>query len=418
MNPSVAHRFSRVRERLNSQEWSFIRSSTIVSVGIALARVLGLGFSLVVARVLSTDDYGVIQYNIALANILAIATMPFPQHVLAHFVSKYKHDEEQLNRILNNAWSLIAVLFALTLVIAIPILLLTGRFNVGALTIFFGVTVYYGYLGLVRGYENSTKLLYAYLGSNLVQIVVVLFIYYVLNSRSTLPALMVYGLSYLLPLILLQRFMPVKVGFSVRHFHLPTIRELLRFSRPIWLSHVAYIIYASTDVLLLERFWGTDALGIYALTRTLTMSFGFVHMGMNMVLMPRISAMSPNDYGRIFRNAVIVYLVLDLIVLVFFALLYTWFVGSFFGAEYVLPLGIAVLMAVGEIVFGLHNIASAVFVGSNRPGTESISRVMITIVGVIGGFLLIPAYGVAGAATMLMICAIVANLSYLVLARR
>ena len=79
-------------------DWDFIRGSAALSVGMAVARVLGLAFSLLLAASFSPDDYGIFQYGLMLGLIFCIGTHPFGQHVIARFIAKHS-DGGQLTEV-------------------------------------------------------------------------------------------------------------------------------------------------------------------------------------------------------------------------------------------------------------------------------------------------------------------------------
>ena len=59
----------RWRTLLQSMDWRFIRGSSLISIGIAAARIVGFAFSFLLARALTTDDFGFVQYALTLANV-------------------------------------------------------------------------------------------------------------------------------------------------------------------------------------------------------------------------------------------------------------------------------------------------------------------------------------------------------------
>ena len=58
------------------------------------------------------------------------------------------------------------VVFLISLIVAIPVLLFTGKFNLGILAIFLGTSVFYAYYGLARGYLASGRLAMVEVGNN------------------------------------------------------------------------------------------------------------------------------------------------------------------------------------------------------------------------------------------------------------
>jgi O-antigen/teichoic acid export membrane protein len=303
---------------------------------------------------------------------------------------------------------LVFALIAVTLILAVPVLGAMGHLDIGVLTVFIGSTAFYVYYGAARGFIASYRLLAAYLGSNLVQIVAIFLLYVVFDANTAAPALLIYGLSYFLPLIVLQVFYPLPFNLKLGLPTFAEVKELARFSVPFWLSHMAYMLHAALDVLLLESFWGTATVGAYALTKTLTTLFNFIAMGITTVLMPRIAAMPRQQHRAMLTNALALALAANGVALLVFMVTYSWFVGTFFGTNYVLDGGIVLIMALAEIIFVVHGVITAAIVGGYNPRLETISRGIALACALGLGLLLVPSYGIAGAALTNLFSAIIA----------
>ena len=395
----------RIHDRVRELDWGFIRSSSFNSLGIAIARVLGFAFSFVVARAFSSDEYGRIVYVITLASVVAILSQPFGQHVMAYFIGKYREDDEQRHEILASAWSVWLGMGTLTLLASTPILLAIHRFSAGLLVVYIGIAAFYTYHGIASGFLASRHLLAVYLGSNAVQIVLVVLAVIIFNAKNGTPAIFVYGLSYFLPLGILIVFfpLPIRISFGLNFAH---IRRILGFSAPIWVSHILYMGYSSSNVLMLEHWVDESAIGIYGLTTTLSSVFHFVPRGITMILMPKIAGMPKNQHRSILKISLLVSVGINLIGVMLFIMLYRWFVVTFFGIEYYAGLGCALMMALAAILSGIHGVITAVFVGSGHVSFEVISRGIMMISITILGITLIPDYGVTGAAVANLISAL------------
>jgi len=397
-------------------DWNFLGDSALLSVGMVFARILGMAFSLVLVGAFTPEDYGAIRYAITLAMIVSVGTQPFGQHVLARFVGKYKDDADQLRRILANAWIILAALFGLTVLVTVPVLFMLGKFNVGILVIFMGVTLFYTYWGLSRGFLAPHKLIAAYVGSNVVQIALVFLLIYVLEIRSPLVALLIYGLSYLLPLALLQLFWPFPVTLELSLLRRDVIDDIVRFSRPIWVSHAGYILYSSIDVLLLEYYSGTAAVGVYAVAKTLALVFFFVPAGIATLLMPKAAALPRQAHRQLLKTMLALSMLINGAILIVYLLLGEWFVRGLFGPQYVAEMSTSVILALGMIALGAHSVITAILVGGGRAGVETISRIVAVVAAASAGWLLIPTYGPPGAATAMLVGTLAALITYGVMA--
>ena len=405
-----------VKKNLRGLDWEFVRGSAVLSVGMAAARALGLAFSLVLARAFTPTDFGTIQYGITLAMTVAIGTMPFGQHVLARFIGKYKADAEQLDRILSNAWIILAVLFGLTLLVSVPVLSILDRLNVGVLVTFAGVTLFYTYWGMSSGFQAPARLTIAYLGSNIVQIVLVWSTIFVLHIRSPLLALVLYGASYFLPVAILQRFWPLPARVRPSRPRRDVIREIFKFSWLIWVSHAGFMLYSSISTLLLEHYSGSAAVGVYALASTLSLVFLFLPRGIATLLMPQAAAGCGQAHRRLIEKTLVLSLGINGVILAVYLALVRWFVQSAFGPEYVADMSTCVILAVTSIVSGVHTMITAVLVGSGQPEIETLSRGVAVLFVAGTGWLLIPGHGLQGAAIAELLGALGALATYGVIA--
>jgi O-antigen/teichoic acid export membrane protein len=383
-------------------DWTLLKGSALLSIGTAVARILGLAYSLVLAGAFPADAYGEIRYNIALASIVAIATIPFGQHVIARFVSKYRSDETKLDSVLTNSLFLVPMIFIASLLIAVPILLALGKFNIGILAIFLGETLFYIYWGLASGFIEPRRLTAAYLGSNLVQILLVIVLIQVLEIRSPTLALMIYGFSYLLPLALLVIFWPLPGHVRSDLIDRKIIGKLLHFSVPIWISHSCYTFSLALDLLMLERLGNETQLGAYSLSKTLASLFLIVPAGISTLLMPKVAASPEKGHRQSLLRMLIVCLLISGIGLLFYLPLVQPLTLRIFGPDYLVSLGVSVLLAFSMIAYGLHALVTAVFVGSGRPQVESASRIVDLITTALSCWLLIPPYGALGAAAAML----------------
>jgi O-antigen/teichoic acid export membrane protein len=384
-------------------DWNFIKGSTVLSAGTVFSRVLGMAFSLVLARVFIPEEYGAIRYAITLGTMFAVGTQPFGQHVLARFIGKYKHDADKLQSILPNAWIILITLFVLTLLVAVPVLFIVGQFNVGILAIIVGLSFYYAYWGLSRGFDAPNRLVGVSIGSNVVQLGMIVFLIFVMDIDSPLVAMIVFGLSYLVPIAFFQIFRPFPLNLDFSLIRRDVTGEILRFSGSIWGSHIGYLLYNSVVVILLERFVGTAAVGIYVLANTLARMFLFVPQAMGTLLMPRIAASSGQSHAQILKKLLALSLLVNIMVFVVYLLVVELFVGRAFGLEY-LEGGIApyIIMALAMITLGIHSVITAVLVGKGKAGIETISRLVALSITVTIGWLLIPGYGPTGAAIAML----------------
>ncbi len=392
-------------------DWQFIRRTSGIMFGITLARVLGFAFSFLLARTLETEDFGAVQYTITLATLVGILTVPFAEQVMPWFISHYRDDEIRLEAVLSSGAAILVASVLLSLVIAAVVLAAINRLSIAVVVIFLGITLFNTYAGLGRGFMASARLLIAYIGSNALQLIAVLVVVMILGRDSALPVMLIYGLSYILPIVILQLTQPLPIVISATGIRRPVIHELLRFAVPSWLSHALFTVTFALDILLIEHFQGEAAVGVYSLTKTLVMVFSFASQGVAMMLMPKIAA-SGEGSRRILFSALAITLGVNFAALIPYVLIYPWFVPTLVGDEYFIGATFGLLMATSAIVYSIHAIVTSYILGRKQPGLETASRICILIVMVVSGSLLIPSQGAVGAAWAALLSASAGVVSY------
>jgi predicted ATP-grasp superfamily ATP-dependent carboligase/O-antigen/teichoic acid export membrane protein len=383
-------------------DWNLLKGSTLISAGMVLARILGFAFSFVLARAFSPSEYGLIEYAIALAGVVAIGVQPFSQHTMARFISKNQDDPILVAQTVASSWVILLATVAVTFAISVPILIWQGELNLGIYVIFLGFTLFYTYWGFARGYLASGRLIIAYLTSNLVQIVLTVLLIVVLNIHSSVLALSIYGFSYFIPLVVLQIIRPFPLHLKLSLVKWDVVKTLLRFSVPIWISHAAYMLYSAIDLILLERLSTHEVLGVYSLNKILSSIFLFVPTGVSTVLMPRIAASPHKRHLHILSQTLLLSLACNLLILAIYLLLGNWFIRNTLGESYVADPEVFIILAVGMIVFGLHSVTTAMLVGTGLARYETYSRLVALAVTLGLGLILVPRYQAFGTAVAVL----------------
>lgn len=402
-----------IRQRLSRLDWTLIRGSALISIGMILGRILGFGFRFVLARAFTPEEFGGIEYSIAVGGVLAIGTQPFAQHVLARFIGKHREDAGRLGETSTAAWLILGALTVVTLITSVPLLLALGKFNLGIVAVFVGTTLFYSYWGLSRGFLASGRLVAAYLGSNIVQLVLVILLVNVGGHRSPLLATSIFGLSYILPLLLLQVFVPLPLNFRAASANKTALRELAAFSVPIWLSHAGYMVHSTGDTILLEAFSDDASLGVYMLAKTLSLVFLFIPDGISTLLMPMVASQPGRKHGALLRSTVIGTLVINAAVLAAYLIFGQWLIQTYIGVRYVPELSVFLILSIAMMIMGAHNLITAFFVGSGKASFETISRLAGAVVMLVAGLLLVPTEGPLGAAVTVLLAAILAQVTYI-----
>jgi O-antigen/teichoic acid export membrane protein len=399
---------SRLRHRLDSGDSSFLKNSAILTFGFTIARLLGLGFTLLLGRVLPAEDYGYIQHTILVSGLLLIGIQPFMQHILARELSANCAEPERLTRVFSSALVLAPIMALVTLLAAVPLFVFGGGFNVGVIVIFVGVAVFYSYLGTARGFEASIHLVAVFIASNLIQLLLILLAYFVFHARSPQPALVIYGLSYLLPVLFASWRYPLPVYFQSTAVDSETVRNLVKVSVPVWVSHATFAFSAGADIFLLQRaFPNSPEIGAYAFTRQLSLMFDFVPMALQTLILPRMIRSGSASRRRLLLTSMALVGTANCVCAAIYLLGYEWFIRTFFNPGYLLPAMAVLLLVFAQSMYGVYGVVTSALVGVNRGAVEMLSRILTLITIYVTCGLLIPTMGTTGAALAQCITAII-----------
>lgn len=195
------------------------------------------------------------------------------------------------------------------------------------------------------------------------------------------------------------------------HWSFPQVKDLLHMAWPFALAGIFVKVYSYVDTLFLSHFFGEQEVGIYAVAYKLTYSLQFLPMAFVAALYPALSERIHHDQkavSELFEQSM-VYLALLAAPIVF---------GIWSIAE---PL---VRLAVGEAFLPAASVLSVLIfvllplfldfpIGSllnaaNRQATKTVLMGVTMLVNVVANLLLIPRFGVMGAA-------ISANVSFFLL---
>jgi O-antigen/teichoic acid export membrane protein len=240
-------------------------------------------------------------------------------------------------------------------------------------------------------------------GSSVVKVILILVFIWMLGLKSTLAAVLIHGSSFVIPLIVLQFFRPVKIIFDLSLVNRKDIIEILKFSLPVWLSHASYMSYMTIAIIFLEHYTNDAAVGVFSLASSLSILFSFIPIGFSTFLLPKIAGTPGDRHKKLLYSALFITVLSNLILLFAYYFLAPWCVETFFGSEYLLWPNVYFMVAAVTICLGIQGIITSVFVGKGRAREETKSRLVTFIVTVVACWYFVPAWGALGASWAMLI---------------
>ena len=232
-----------------------------------------------------------------------------------------------------------------------------------------------------------------------------------------------FGVSGAISAFVIAALMTAALGAFLWHRHSPPVTVDSPTQPPLrLLSTSASFVWVQllntvtdwADILILGAFWPAEAVGIYGVAKRLALTVSFILIAVNNIAAPKFAALHhQKDHAALSKVAVYsarLTLLAAGPVLLLLMLFSSFFMGIF-GSGFRTGAGVLVVLALGQLV----NVA----VGSvgqllAMTGHEKILRnifLVATVLNLSGNFLLIPKFGMMGAALSSVFFVVVTNLA-------
>ena len=237
-------------------------------------------------------------------------------------------------------------------------------------------------------------------------------LYYTQNQEWLIEA-------FLASFLLLSLTTLIQVGLLFKKLNLPknndynfSYHQIFARSYPMALSAIAYFIMQSVDIIILTAYEGFESIAYYSVAVKLATVTALALMSVNIVIAPKIAEIySTNDFEKLNKlindSARIIFIISIPILTILFV--FSDFMLGLFGENYVLARE-ALLLLLGAQFFSSLCGPGAVYL--NMTGKQKkLNTILILGLGinVILNLVLIPAYGIEGAAVATLISMIFWN---------
>lgn len=410
---------------------SLFKGGGIVLVGLVLE--LGISFvgKVIIARVLGSVNYGAVSLGITTAAITSTLVLLGLGNGIGRYLPRDEDRSEQRS-ILVSAFRVVIPLSLLlgTLVALSAPLLATRVFNDPSLiTILqiFAVAIPLGAvmklsLGAVQGMQDSLpKVAIQNISFPVVRFLgIVIAVLWGLGAVGVAYAYLAsYAAAVIVGLVYLYRRTPLfdrAVPTTSRE------RELLSFSLPLVGSGAMTIIISDIDIYMLGALRGTETVGVYNVAYPLAQLLTTAMMAFGFVFMPIISELDagdePSQMRQLYQMATRWVVLVTLPVFLMLFLFPQWAIRYTFGVEYLPGAAALSVLAAGfftHTVFGMNK-GTLTSLGHTR--LIMIDDVLAAVINVLLNIVMIPQYGLLGAAYATVASYLLMNLLYATQLRR
>lgn len=389
---------------------------TVVSGGVLVfgAKVIGVfcGFltTIVLARLLTPDSYGKVVLVIAIINLVQLGSKLGISSGTIRKVPEYENEQSKFRGVVRASvrLGLIAgIVGAVAVFISAPTLAtevfgdssLRVLLQIAAISIPF-VVVGKIVISIARGMRDARP--HAYINQIFEPLSRLLFIFIlVIAGFQTIGAIIGHISASIAAGIL---------GIFVMYRLLPSWetppermdREVLLYSIPLLAVNGMSFVLANTDTFMLGYFLTSDRIGIYNVSFQLRNSMNIIFMTIGFILPPQLTRLEKEDkrgkMDELYKliSKWILLLVLPLFVLFFF---FPEFIIEFlFGQKYVGGSNVLRALALGALFESATGVTRSALIALNKNKIVMFTTGLGSIVNIILNIVLIPEYGILGAA--------------------
>jgi stage V sporulation protein B len=386
-----------------------ITGSIILTISNVAVRLLSYVYRVIMGRLLNPYHYGILNLALPLQFAIIVLTSSGIAPSIAKFISECKAKEGDLDRLASSCifyYTLVGVALGLGFFALAPFL---GTFifsdenvilplQISAVAVPFGILISV-YTGIFQGLKKITFMSAVLLLEQALRIILAVCLVAIGFKAVGAIGGPTFGFVLAVPF---SYYLFKRTGLNFANRDLGIFKDVFMFSIPTTITALSSFILAYADIVIIGFYKAPTDVGIYSAASPASRLILAFTMALYAVLIPTTSELSAKgsikDLKRYFKMSVT-----GLIGLVFPA---TFIAYSFsteiitllFTNAYVLAIPSFQILVVGVAFLSLFMMSSAIFQGLGRPMIPMKILGIFAFIDILLNFMLIPLYGIEGAA--------------------
>ena len=414
-------------DELNNSLTSVAKGAGIVLFGLIVGNFLGMAYQIILGRILGPEMYGLYNLAMSVATIASSFSVFGLLGALARFIPFHlKRGETEIVRstidfssifVFSSGIILAIVLFVLADYVAVSIF--SKPELATPLRIFaFGIPVLAlqrVMRGITRGFKAvKYNVLVFNIGDRVIKIafflVSMVFIY---RLYGAICALIAGSFTTTILIMWLIRFRIFPEYSSCRRT--PVARSLLSFSWPLALTGFTFLFVSKTDKILLGYYLSSEDVGIYSPALVIAGMLVFVAEAFKYIFLPTVSEHFANkDISglELLFKSTSKWIFLIVLPMFFLIMLFPReIITLLYGSKYVGGYMALIILSLGIAMNDLSGTAGNILVGGGHTKLNLICEVIAAATNIVLNIILIPRYGIVGAAAATGISYMTRNIS-------
>lgn len=399
---------------LNASLTSVAKGATIIFGGMIAGTLLGMVNQIILGRYLGPENYGLFNLSMSVVMIAGTLSVFGLFGSLSRFIP-YHLEKNERNVVRSVIDFGLLFSFLLGVAFAIVIYLLADRLAVGifhdtklapALKIF-AIAVPLHSLqqvarGIIRGFKAAKyDAIIFNIGSRIVTISV--FLLSLLYLDRLYGALIAFAAGIVVTTGITIWLIGKRIFPDFRKYRrIPIARNLLSFSWPLAVTGFTYLFVSKTDKVMLGYFMSSKDVGIYTPALMIANLLIFISTAFKYIFLPTVSEYcSKNDirgleplYKSTSKWIFIIVMPIFLFILIFPKEILTILYGSSYAEGYLA----LIILALGIAAYDFAGTSANILVASGHTGLNLACEIIAGVTNVALNIVLIPVYGIVGAA--------------------
>lgn len=360
-----------------------------------------------IARNLGPTNYGQLSYAISFVSLFSFIAYLGIDQILYRDLIKYPKNK---NEILGSAIALRLIAAIATIVITTATALFISSKDVSLLLIFIiSLSSFFGAFQLLS-YEFQAEAQSKYPSILLLCVVVILNLFKIITIYFDKGVIYLAGIVLLEPMLYSLGYVYLKAkiyrDLSMLTFTKERMLLILKDSFPLIFASAFFLIYSRIDQVMIKYMINAEAVGLYdAAVRISELSY-FIPQIILVALLPTIinaKTISSELYYKRTKKLLITILIVSLGIALGITLFAKYLLLIIFGGAFLGALPALYICAWSTVGASLNSFAQQMLVVENATKNVTVSAFLGMVTNIILNFLLIPLYGISGAALATLI---------------
>lgn len=380
----------------------FIKPSLIISIGNLLNKAFAMLFFVLIAKKITSDEYGQLRYLIAISFMYALPVTGVSS-ALTKYIGNNIKSLQEIKEYASNALILTSLIFIL---IFLFIYNQVENWNL-LVWLLAAAIVDSFYIAFINGLSSYAKMFFYKTIQNIFQFFVLIILYLSSLDFKIDSIIFLYTISCFFSILVLEIFSSeLKLA---RVFSSNKIFELAKFGLLAMLGSISWTVMFGINMIWLKSFHGMNAVASYSVAETIASIFGILSSAISAIILPKIAEDSNSKkYIKPIINLIVLYIGSSLMVLVPMIIFKSQLISIVFSDSYIGAIDVLLPISIGAILISIHVILSAVYFGISRPIIPAITISVGCFSNIILSYFLVKSYGSVGGGFSNLISSLIA----------